>query len=89
MGAEGKIIDDDTDNENNGHGDMSPSLSGDSGFTVAAWIRLFEDLEDDKKEGEALSAAEQKQLLNSTEIMVATTGREVFSFAASTAALSS
>ena len=74
VGAEGKIIDDDTDNENNGHGDMSPSLSGDSGFTVAAWIRLFEDLEDDKKEGEALSAAEQKQLLNSTEIMVATTG---------------
>lgn len=74
VGAEGKIIDDDTDNENNGHGDMSPSLSGDSSFTVAAWIRLFEDLEDDKKEGEALSAAEQKQLLNSTEIMVATTG---------------
>ena len=74
VGAEGKIIDDDTDNENNGHGDMSPSLSGDSGFTVAAWIRLFEDLEDDKKEGEALTAAEQKQLLNSTEIMVATTG---------------
>ena len=73
VGAEGKIIDDDTDNENNGHGDMSPSLSGDSGFTVAAWIRLFEDLEDDKMEGEALSAAEQKQLLNSTEIMVATT----------------
>ena len=73
VGAEGKIIDDDTDNENNGHGDMSPSLSGDSRFTVAAWIRLFEDLEDDKKEGEALSAAEQKQLLNSTEIMVATT----------------
>lgn len=73
VGAEGKIIDDDTDNENNGHGDMSPSLSGDSYFTVAAWIRLFEDLEDDKKEGEALSAAEQKQLLNSTEIMVATT----------------
>lgn len=74
VGAEGKIIDDDTDNENNGHGDMSPFLSGDSGFTVAAWIRLFEDLEDDKKEGEALTAAEQKQLLNSTEIMVATTG---------------
>lgn len=74
VGAEGKIIDDDTDNKNNGHGDMSPSLSGDSSFTVAAWIRLFEDLEDDKKEGEALSAAEQKQLLNSTEIMVATTG---------------
>lgn len=72
VGAEGKIIDDDTDNENNGHGDMSPSLSGDSGFTVAAWIRLFEDLE--KADGEALTAAEQKQLLNSTEIMVATTG---------------
>ena len=63
MGAEGKIIDDDTDNKNNGHGDMSPSLSGDSSFTVAAWIRLFEDLEDDKKEGEALSAAEQKHFL--------------------------
>ena len=72
VGAEGKIIDDDTDNENNGHGDMSPSLSGDSYFTVAAWIRLFEDLE--KADGEALTAAEQKQLLNSTEIMVATTG---------------
>ena len=67
VGAEGTVIND------AGHGDMSPSLSGDSGFTVAAWIRLFEDLEDDKKEGEALSAAEQKQLLNSTEIMVATT----------------
>ena len=68
VGAEGTVIND------AGHGDMSPSLSGDSGFTVAAWIRLFEDLEDDKKEGEALTAAEQKQLLNSTEIMVATTG---------------
>ena len=74
VGAEGKIIDDDTDNENNGHGDMSPSLSGDSRFTVAAWIRLFEDLE--KADGEALSAAEQKQLLNSTEIMVATTNNQ-------------
>lgn len=68
VGAAGTVIND------AGHGDMSPSLSGDSGFTVAAWIRLFEDLEDDKKEGEALTAAEQKQLLNSTEIMVATTG---------------
>ena len=66
VGAEGTVIND------AGHGDMSPSLSGDSGFTVAAWIRLFEDLE--KADGEALSAAEQKQLLNSTEIMVATTG---------------
>lgn len=74
VGAEGKIIDDDTDNENNGHGDMSPSLSGDSSFTVAAWIRLFEDLE--KADGEALTAAEQKQLLNSTEIMVATTNNQ-------------
>ena len=68
VGAEGKVIND------AGHGDMSPSLSGDSGFTVAAWIRLFEDLE--KADGEALSAAEQKQLLNSTEIMVATTNNQ-------------
>lgn len=66
VGAAGTVIND------AGHGDMSPSLSGDSDFTVAAWIRLFEDLE--KADGEALTAAEQKQLLNSTEIMVATTG---------------
>ena len=68
VGAAGTVIND------AGHGDMSPSLSGDSDFTVAAWIRLFEDLK--KADGEALTAAEQKQLLNSTEIMVATTNNQ-------------
>ena len=65
VGTEGEVID------NNGYGDMSPSISGDSSFTVAAWIRLFENL--DKNAGEKITSAEEKQLLNSTEIMVATT----------------
>ena len=109
VGAEGEIIDGDTNTTNNGHGDMSPSLSGDSSFTVAAWIRLFEDLSQDDQTGgtqensggqegsggqkgssgqegsggqeggedqgnsTVLTSAEQKRLLNSTEIMVATT----------------
>ena len=65
VGTEGSVIDD------NGSGDMSPSLSGSGSFSVAAWIRLFEDLE--KNAGDEISPAEQKQLLNSTEIMAATT----------------
>lgn len=66
VGTEGEVID------NNGYGDMSPSISGDSSFTVAAWIRLFENL-DEKNADDELSSTEEKQLLNSTEIMVATT----------------
>lgn len=65
VGAEGTVI-----NEG-GFGDMSPSLSGTSSFSVAAWVRLQENLQ--KAAGEAISPAEEKQLLNSTEIMVATT----------------
>ena len=65
VGTEGEVID------NNGYGDMSPSISGNSDFTVAAWIRLFENL--DKNAGEKITSAEEKQLLNSTEIMVAAT----------------
>lgn len=66
VGTEGEVID------NNGYGDMSPSISGNSDFTVAAWIRLFENL-DEKNADDELSSTEEKQLLNSTEIMVATT----------------
>ena len=65
VGTEGKAIND------GGYGDMSPSISGDSSFTVAAWIRLFENLE--KGANDEITPAEEKQLLNSTEIMVATT----------------
>lgn len=71
VGTEGTIIDDDGDDTNNGFGDLSPSLSGTSDFTVAAWSRLNTSLE--KNADEAISPDEQKQLLNSTEIMVATT----------------
>ena len=73
VGTEGTVINDD------GYGDMSPSLSGSDDLnvssqkavTVAAWVRLFDEL--NKGDGEEISPAEQKQLLNSTEIMVATT----------------
>ena len=65
VGADGSVIND------GGFGDMSPSLSGDDSFTVAAWVRLFEDLK--KASGKTISPDEQKQLLNSTEIMAATT----------------
>lgn len=65
VGTDGAVIDD------GGFGDMSPSLSGTSALTVAAWVRLQEDLA--KEAGEKVTPAEQKQLLNSTEIMVATT----------------
>lgn len=65
VGTEGQVIND------GGYGDMSPSISGDSSFTVAAWIRLFENLE--KGANDEITPAEEKQLLNSTEIMVATT----------------
>lgn len=68
VGEDGTVIDD------KGYGDMSPSLSGDSAFTAAAWVRLQENLQ--TEEGETtreVTPAEQKQLLNSTEIMVATT----------------
>ena len=71
VGTEGAVIDDDADDTNNGFGDLSPSLSGTSDFTVAAWSRLNTSLE--KNADEAISPDEQKQLLNSTEIMVATT----------------
>ena len=66
VGTEGQVIYD------NGYGDMSPSISGNRNFTVAAWIRLFENL-DEKNADDELSSTEEKQLLNSTEIMVATT----------------
>ncbi len=65
VGTEGSVIHD------GGFGDMSPSLSGTGGFSVAAWVRLHEDL--NKAAGEAISPAEQQMLLNSTEIMVAVT----------------
>lgn len=65
VGTEGTVIDD------NGFGDMSPSLSGSGNFSVAAWVRLFEELQKDQTI--PLSPDEEKQLLNSTEIMVATT----------------
>ena len=71
VGTEGKVIDDDSDDTNNGFGDLSPSLSGTSGFTVAAWSRLNSKLE--KNADAPISPDEQKQMLNSTEIMVATT----------------
>lgn len=71
VGDEGAVIDDDGDDTNNGFGDLSPSLSGTSGFTVAAWSRLSTNL--DKNAGDPISPDEQKQLLNSTEIMVAAT----------------
>ncbi len=71
VGTEGAVIDDDADDTNNGFGDLSPSLSGTSDFTVAAWSRLNTNLE--KNADEAISPDEQKQLLNSTEIMVAAT----------------
>lgn len=71
VGTEGKVIDDDSDDTNNGFGDLSPSLSGTSSFTVAAWSRLNTSLE--KNADDPISPDEQKQLLNSTEIMVATT----------------
>ena len=71
VGTEGTVIDDDSDDTNNGFGDLSPSLSGTSRFTVAAWSRLSTNLE--KNADEVISPDEQKQLLNSTEIMVATT----------------
>ena len=71
VGTVGAVIDDDADDTNNGFGDLSPSLSGTSDFTVAAWSRLNTSLE--KNADEAISPDEQKQLLNSTELMVATT----------------
>ena len=72
---------DDTDNAGKyGYGDMSPSLAGTEAFSVAAWVRLTEKLTtkdsptgDESDKYDALSPDEQKQLLNSTEIMVATT----------------
>lgn len=70
VGTVGTVIDDDGNSANNGFGDLSPSLSGTRGFTVAAWSRLNTSLE--KNAGEAISPDEQRQLLNSTEIMVAT-----------------
>lgn len=66
VGKEGQVLD------ANGFGDLSPSLSGTSGFTVAAWSRLNTSLE--KNADDAITPDEQKQLLNSTEIMVAVRG---------------
>ena len=62
VGKEGQVLD------ANGFGDLSPSLSGTSGFTVAAWSRLNTSLE--KNADDPITPDEQKQLLNSTEIMV-------------------
>lgn len=64
VGTEGSVID------GGGHGDMSPSISGSGSFSVAAWVRLFEELEA-KGEGEAITADEYTRLLNSTEVMAA------------------
>ncbi len=65
VGTQGTVIDD------HGYGDMSPDLAGTDSFTAAAWVRLYDQLQ--KNGGEEISPAEQKQLLNSTEIMVAVT----------------
>lgn len=62
VGKEGAVLD------ANGFGDLSPSLSGTSSFTVAAWSRLNTNLE--KNADDPITPDEQKQLLNSTEIMV-------------------
>lgn len=62
VGTEGQVLD------ANGFGDLSPSLSGTSSFTVAAWSRLNTSLE--KNADDPITPDEQKQLLNSTEIMV-------------------
>lgn len=62
VGTEGQVLD------ANGFGDLSPSLSGTSSFTVAAWSRLNTNLE--KNADDPITPDEQKQLLNSTEIMV-------------------
>lgn len=62
VGTEGRVLD------ANGFGDLSPSLSGIGSFTVAAWSRLNTNLE--KNAGDPITPDEQKQLLNSTEIMV-------------------
>lgn len=66
VGTEGQALD------ANGYGDLSPSLSGTSSFTVAAWSRLNTNLE--KNADDPITPDEQKQLLNSTEIMVAVRG---------------
>ena len=50
---------------------MSPSIIWQQKLHRGCWIRLFENL--DKNAGEKITSAEEKQLLNSTEIMVATT----------------
>lgn len=68
VGTQGAVIDDDGSSTNNGFGDLAPSLSGTSSFTVAAWSRLNTSLE--KNADDAITPDEQKQLLNSTEIMV-------------------
>lgn len=62
VGTEGQVLD------ANGYGDLSPSLSGTGSFTVAAWSRLNTSLE--KNADDPITPDEQKQLLNSTEIMV-------------------
>ena len=62
VGKEGQVLD------GNGFGDLSPSLSGTGSFTVAAWSRLNTNLE--KNADDPITPDEQKQLLNSTEIMV-------------------
>lgn len=62
VGKEGQVLD------ANGYGDLSPSLSGTGSFTVAAWSRLNTSLE--KNADDPITPDEQKQLLNSTEIMV-------------------
>ena len=62
VGKEGQVLD------ANGFGDLSPSLSGTGSFTVAAWSRLNTSLE--KNADDPITPDEQKQLLNSTEIMV-------------------
>ena len=62
--------------ENTGYGDMSPSLAGTKDFSVAAWVRLTDKVTTDSPDGavdedDVLTADEQKQLLNSTEVMAA------------------
>ncbi len=80
VGKEGSAIHDGTPDEDApaeyGYGDMSPSLAGTENFSVAAWVRLTDKVTTDSPDGavdedDVLTADEQKQLLNSTEVMAA------------------
>ena len=55
---------------NGGYGDMSPSLAGTGTLTAAAWVRLHDTIT--KNADEPITAEEQSQLMNSTEVWAAT-----------------